>query len=334
MIGGRDRRSHAPGAVVYALHVTGGSGTCPSCGNALAAASPFCPRCGGPSVLAAGGSTTFAETDTQPQKITVVLDDLDSSPPRSDHVSRIVVPPSPPVPPSQVPPPSAGHPHEPRPSHGSRSTITIVAIALVVLLIGGVAGAAVLTTRSDDDARGAPSPGASSAADEDGDPSSGAGGEEAPGSTPDATAPGTDEGGDESADGGDGGSADEYCAVVDEIVAASRDSQAQYAEIPEDDPLRGLAFLLGAIGDIQIYIQRLGDAAPPELQPDFEAISGDMDAELPDPTDPMSMIGALAAALVQGMMHQNSYTRIDQYTEENCGVTLFGPSSAAAPPAA
>lgn len=301
------------------VRVSGASEPCPSCGNPLVAEAPFCHRCGaatGPAPIASVASSSGAAN--RAEKLTVVLDDPGAGGVPTDPVPRVVVPPGPP------PPAGLSGPTSPAavvggraPGVGSRSTFTIVAIAVVVLLVAGVAGAAVLNSGS----------GGSSG----GGASGGPGGDRDPFTSPEGVEPGTDSGGGGEAGGGGGGSTDEYCAVVDEIVAASRESQQQFEEIPEDDPFSGLIFLLGAVGDLQIYVQRLGDAAPPELQPDFEAVTGDMETQLPsNPTDPMAMLGIIASAIVNGAMHQNSYARIDQYTEEHCGVTLFGPSSAAA----
>lgn len=297
--------------VVYAGQVSGASEPCPSCGNPLVAEAPFCHRCG----AAADAAAAAASASDAVGKLTVVLDEPGAAEAPTDPVPRVVVPPSPPSPPGPSTVVSPGAPVAgPAGGAGSRSLLTLVAIVVVVLLVAGVAGAAVLTSGSD----GSSSGGASG----------GPGGGRDPFAPPSGVEPGTENGG---GDSSGGGSEDEYCAVVDEIIAASRASQQQFEDIPEDDTLRGLIFLLGAVGDLQIYVQRLGDAAPPELQPDFEAITGDMDTQLPsNPTDPMALLGIIASSLVNGALHQNSYTRIDQYTQDHCGVTLFGATSAAA----
>jgi len=134
-----------------------------------------------------------------------------------------------------------------------------------------------------------------------------------------------DGGGSESTDGGGengapsgGGSEDAFCNEVDEIVAESAAQAAEFAEIPEDDALGGLIFLFQALGDVQVYVDRMVEVAPEEIRSDMEVVAESIQPVTS--TDPLE----IALALIEAYSHQNSFERVDAYTAEHCGVSLFG----------
>lgn len=136
----------------------------------------------------------------------------------------------------------------------------------------------------------------------------------------DATDSGGGEGSGESgtpAPSGDG-SEEAFCNEVDEIAAESAAQASEFAEMPEEDTLGGLIFLFQALGDVQVYVDRMLEVAPDEIRSDMEVVAESIQPVAS--TDPIE----IALALFEAYSHQNSFERVDAYSAEHCGVSLFG----------
>ncbi len=327
-----------------------GSGACPTCSSELVSGAPFCHQCGtaitpGPVVMPVAPAP-----GPPPDKLTVVLDDLGDDPlePGTGRVGVSTtggpapvtpVPPPPSTPaagfaaapaPAGSPtaftapmvvttagPPAAGAPVErarPANSNGRpRPTLLAVAIIVVIVLAASAAGAMVLTRGS-----GGTDSAAGSGGQTDG--GSSASGDGGTGGSESGTGSGESGGGESGVTGGGGSDDDAFCAKVDEIEADLRAQAADFEDIPEDDPFSGLLLLLTTIGDLGVYMNELADVAPAEIHADMEVVAESFQQEAT--TDPMEIL----AGIVTNLSHANSFTRVDAYTHEHCGVTLFGPA--------
>ncbi len=332
-----------------------GSGACPTCSNELISGAPFCHQCGtaitpGPVVIPAAP----APGPPAPDKLTVVLDDLGDDPlgPSAGSgpvgawatgdqppVARVPRPPTTPgvgfaaasVPAGGATAPTApmvvtaaalpggGAPVEPAratsPNGRPRPTVLALAIIVVIVLAASAAGAMVLTRGSGGADHAAGSGGESSG----GSSASGDGG--SGGSNSGAGSSGSDgsDGGESGVTGG-GSDDDAFCAKVDEIEAELRAQAASFDDVPEDDPFSGLLLLLTTLGDLGVYMNELADVAPDEIRADMEVVAESFQQEAT--TDPMEIL----AGIVTNLSHANSFTRVDAYANEHCGVTLFGPA--------
>lgn len=73
------------------------------------------------------------------------------------------------------------------------------------------------------------------------------------------------------------------------------------------------------MADFRSAVERLSDAAPAEIRADYRTVS-DSFGKMPDISDP---VAALAGALFTGIVTGVAFDRIDEATEEHCGVLLF-----------
>lgn len=235
-------------------------------------------------------------------------------------------------------PPMGGAPPAPaRPTAAPgrpRPTLLAVAIVVVIVLAATAAGAMVLSRDSGgsgeaagggsgSDASGGPGGGSNGSAESSGSGESGGDSSESSGSGGDSSGDGGGSTGESGGGSGSGtGGEDAFCAKIDEIWVEAQQQADQAAQIPEDDTFGQLVFLLGAIGDIQVYMDELVDVAPDEIRSDMEQIAESMQPVTS--TDPAEIALQLALA----MTHVNSFTRVDQYASAHCGRTLFGTTAA------
>jgi hypothetical protein len=82
-----------------------------------------------------------------------------------------------------------------------------------------------------------------------------------------------------------------------------------------------LTSAIGAPNELARLMTQLADVAPPESQPDFEAVASAFkklsESEGKAITDPL---GAIADDLVESAATSGSYERVDSFLAKNCGI--------------
>lgn len=113
----------------------------------------------------------------------------------------------------------------------------------------------------------------------------------------------------------------EFCQELDAVRDESAAS-ARAVSAAGEGTLEALILTVGAFGDIQVYVSRLGDVAPSAISADLEAIESSFDTDMSAAVD--NPLGAIARGLVQGLLTQNSFARVDEYATAECGYPVFG----------
>ena len=125
------------------------------------------------------------------------------------------------------------------------------------------------------------------------------------------------------------GSVDAYCAEVEAFEQFAREQGAEIEAASEGNPLEGLVVGLAALGDIDVWVGRLRDAAPDEIRADLDEVYETVDAGEEVSAD--NPLGQLAEALARSLLSSGSFQRVDDYTEEHCGTRIFGAPPDSAP---
>jgi hypothetical protein len=96
----------------------------------------------------------------------------------------------------------------------------------------------------------------------------------------------------------------------------------------ETDPLGsllvGLVLLLQGQGDLVVLFDRLERVAPPDIQPDVEAVH----EALKEQAEATQELGgglqrSLASSLISGLQSAGSYQQVEQYIRGNCDVAAI-----------
>lgn len=118
--------------------------------------------------------------------------------------------------------------------------------------------------------------------------------------------------------------ADGYCATVNEITASTTSTGS--GSMSSEDAFADLMAAFAAYAEFRNAIEDLADAAPASVEDEYGTIR-DAFSRSPDLSDPLT---AVAAALYTGIDVQIAADRIDDVTQEQCGVTLFALDAQAA----
>lgn len=96
--------------------------------------------------------------------------------------------------------------------------------------------------------------------------------------------------------------------------------RANQANVNTENPITGLASVLGDIPETADFLHNLALRAPEEISPEVESLadsldhlSGNMGAAASDP------FGALAGGLMEGLAASGSEHRVNEYTLKHCG---------------
>ncbi len=104
------------------------------------------------------------------------------------------------------------------------------------------------------------------------------------------------------------------------VKAVAADAGAQ------DEPLLGLALLLGALGEYQGMVDDLADVAPSEIRSDMER-ARDSFRRQTELTSGARGLEALAFAAVggfiDGLSNRTAFENVDEFAAANCGMTVF-----------
>jgi hypothetical protein len=107
-----------------------------------------------------------------------------------------------------------------------------------------------------------------------------------------------------------------YCKTFYQQGSAIR---AEYSQ-KQQDPLTSLASLVAAPQELSTFFARLDKVAPDDIEPDiavlqrsFQQSSDGLGAAA------LSPLGGMVSGLVNGLSSSASYTRVDQWTSQNCG---------------
>jgi hypothetical protein len=93
----------------------------------------------------------------------------------------------------------------------------------------------------------------------------------------------------------------------------------------EDDPLGGIALLLGAQGDLAAFFKGLADHSPDEIKADVEAVAMAFESSADRAGDSFSdPLGALGGNLLAGLGAMGPMSRVDTYVQDNCGAPPTG----------
>lgn len=120
-----------------------------------------------------------------------------------------------------------------------------------------------------------------------------------------------------------------YCETVraeQSRLGSKYETQAD-AISAESDPIVGLlgalAMTSGAQGDLAVYFDRLSGVAPSEIVPELEAIRDMFEEQASSVQDAVGdPLGALVGGMIGGFQIQGSLDRVNDYTLEQCGVSI------------
>jgi len=99
---------------------------------------------------------------------------------------------------------------------------------------------------------------------------------------------------------------------------ASRAEQAGAAS-----PLQGLVIAMGGLGIVERLFARLDTVAPDDIEPDVAKVHEVIEQQLKISGGSIGeMFGNLFGGLLQGIVYQESFNRVDVYSKANCAVTL------------
>lgn len=123
---------------------------------------------------------------------------------------------------------------------------------------------------------------------------------------------------------GSGRSVEAYCSVLEEhktqYLERFDEANEQLADETLEGFVSGLAGGMGAIGDLQQMWEELAEVAPEEIRADVETVrdnyADQLDLAEESATDPLA---ALGSALMGGLLSSGSWSRVDEWTAENCG---------------
>lgn len=121
-------------------------------------------------------------------------------------------------------------------------------------------------------------------------------------------------------------SVEAYCTTLEqeqERILADFEGQMAAAEGTEDEFLGALMAFgagLGAIGELEIYGDKLAEVAPEEIRVDVEAVASSIEEQNEAAKDAASdPLGALGSALIGSLMSAGSFQRVGEWTYEHCG---------------
>ncbi len=121
-------------------------------------------------------------------------------------------------------------------------------------------------------------------------------------------------------------SVEAYCTTLEqeqERILADFEGQMAAAEGTDDEFLGALMALgagLGAIGELEIYADKLAEVAPEEIRVDVEAVATSIEEQNEAAKDAASdPLGALGSALIGSLMSAGSFQRVGEWTYEHCG---------------
>lgn len=112
-----------------------------------------------------------------------------------------------------------------------------------------------------------------------------------------------------------------FCAELDNIAEEAGRTGAR-VQSADEGSLAQLVALVGAVGDVQVYLERLRPVSPPEIEADLRAIRDAIQESVFE--DGGSALQAVANSLLRGLLVQNSFTRVDAYAVAECGYPVFG----------
>lgn len=112
-----------------------------------------------------------------------------------------------------------------------------------------------------------------------------------------------------------------FCEELGQITSHWEDSAAA-VEAAEGDAVRQFAELFAAAGDIHIFLRRLADVAPSDIQADLEALAAASEPNFAGAaSDPVAaLVGQLATSLATA----NAAQRVEEYALGTCGQPVFG----------
>jgi hypothetical protein len=132
--------------------------------------------------------------------------------------------------------------------------------------------------------------------------------------------------------GGSTRSTASFCSTLKQGTAQLKAAAQQSESLSQKDALLALISAFGNLGDFSQFLDRLDRTAPSEIADDMNVVDNDFHNVLNTSGQAAGEaltgnFGGMAQLALNAMLHANSYRRIDQFAQANCGMTLFGPAT-------
>ncbi len=122
-------------------------------------------------------------------------------------------------------------------------------------------------------------------------------------------------------------SVENFCSTYQEEKEKFQDT---YSAIDTSDPsgdavVANLLLGIQSLGDVSIVLEHLEEVAPPDIEPDVEAVAESwedmrdiMGEEAANALNPSGLMGAALKGVLMSLEAQGSWTRLGDYITEHC----------------